>query len=142
MLHPGHDQRATAGLVRGGQWLKAFVLQAAGARAQACDYCASAIPLGELRCPGCGATATLEPSKASADGGSALPNRQWLVPLLLCVLFPPALLVMGPLIFWRWLRTDNRGWILPLLVCLFFPPAVLLVAPALLWRSPGKRGAR
>jgi hypothetical protein len=49
---------------------------------------------------------------------------------------------MGPLIFWRWLRTDNRGWILPLLVCLFFPPAVLLVAPALLWRSPGKRGAR
>lgn len=139
MTHLGYGQRPMPSLKDGGQWLKAFLLRAAGARAQACDYCASAIPVGEVRCPGCGATATVNPSTSSPTGQSTTPNRQWVLPLLLCLLFPPALLVIIPILFWRWLRREKRGWIAPLLICLFFPPAVLLVAPALLWRSPGKR---
>ncbi len=134
MTFLGHEQRLVPGLSQGGQWLKAFLLQAEGARAQACDYCTSAIPVGEVRCHGCGATATVNPSTLSPTGQSTTPSRQWVLPVLLCVVFPPALLVIMPIIFWRWLRRENRGFILSLLICLFFPPAVLLVAPALLWR--------
>jgi hypothetical protein len=66
-------------------------------------------------------------------------SRQLLVPLLLCLVFPPALLVIVPILFWRWLRRDNRGWIVPVLICMAFPPAVLIVAPALLWRTPKRQ---
>lgn len=134
-----------SGLERGGRWLKSLLLRAFGARPLTCDYCASAIPFGDVHCPGCGATATLgappKPSRRSAPsattgGAGRAGSRPWLVPLLLCILFPPALLVVLPVLFWRWLRRGNTGWILPLLICVVFPPAVLLVAPALLWRRP------
>jgi len=136
-----HEQRLIPSLSQGGQWLKTFLLQAAGARPQTCDYCASAIPVGEVRCLGCGATAPANSPTTSQASQVTTPSRQWVLPLLLCVVFPPALFVIMPIIFWRWLRRENRGWLLPLLICLFFPPAVLLVAPALLWRPPAKRKA-
>ena len=137
-----HEQRLRLGLAEGGQWLRAALLQAAGGRPVVCDYCGSAIPVGTARCHGCGATASGSAPKAAPEGSDTTANRHWVLPLLLCVLFPPALLVVIPIVFWRWLRRGDRGWIVPLLVCLLFPPAVLLVAPALLWRPTGSAEAR
>lgn len=120
-------------LAHRGQSLKGFVLQAMGARPRICAYCDSTIPVGDTRCCSCNAAVT-DATPTIDEGQSA--NRPWIVPLLLCTIFPPALFILVPALFWRWLRKGNTGWILPSLICLFFPPAVLLVAPALFWRSP------
>lgn len=141
MTHFSEAQRPLRGLTPGYRWLRAFLLRAAGARALSCEYCGSAIPLGEVQCRGCGATATSKSFEESRPGENATTSRQWLLPVLLCLFFPPALLVIVPVLFWRWLRKERRGWLLPLLVCIAFPPAVLIVAPALLWRPPGKHEA-
>jgi 4-amino-4-deoxy-L-arabinose transferase-like glycosyltransferase len=92
-----------------------------------------------VQCRGCGATATSKSVAAALPGDKRPSDRQWLLPVLLCLFFPPALLVIVPILFWRWLRRDNRGWIVPVLICMAFPPAVLIVAPALLWRTPKRQ---
>jgi len=136
MTHLGQEQRPPGGPPRGYERLRLLLLRATGARTLVCEYCGSAIPLGEVQCRGCGARATAKSVEASRPGESTATNRHWLLPVLLCLFFPPALFVIVPILFWRWLRQEGRGWILPLLVCLVFPPAVLIVAPALLWRLP------
>ena len=137
MTHLDQKQRPLAGLTPGQQWFRALLLRATGARALVCDYCGSAIPLGEVQCRGCGATATSKSVEASQPAERTISNRPWLLPVLICLVFPPAILVFIPLLLWRWLRKDKRGWTLPLLICLVFPPAVLVVAPALFWRPRG-----
>jgi 4-amino-4-deoxy-L-arabinose transferase-like glycosyltransferase len=139
MTSLGQERRLSESLLPAYQWLRACLLRAAGERALVCEYCGSAIPLGEVQCRGCGATATSKSVAAALPGESMPDSRQWLVPLLLCLVFPPALLVIVPILFWRWLRRDNRGWIVPVLICMAFPPAVLIVAPALLWRTPKRQ---
>ena len=136
MTHLGNkqqnEQQYVPVLGEGGRALKAFLLQAAGARPRICAYCESMVSVGGLRCASCGATVTHEMPQA---GETATPEKQWIIPLLLSVFFPPALLIIIPSLFWRWLRKANRGWLVPILICVFFPPAALIVAPALLWPS-------
>ena len=119
--------------------IQSFLLQASGARERACDYCGSTIPVGERACQGCGAAvSTMAPQEHGNGSGD---RNQWIVPLLLCFFFPPAMLIVLPVMFWRWLRRERRNWIVPLLACFLFPPAVLLVVPAFLWPSAGRRKA-
>ncbi len=128
--------RSLTSLTDVGRLLKVFLLRAMGARDQRCAYCASTIPVGEAECRSCGAAVSNESAPIDEVVSKKL---RWVVPLLLCVVFPPALIVIAPVLFWRWLRQESRGWLLPILICLFFPPAALIVAPALLWRSPNRR---
>jgi hypothetical protein len=141
MTHLDQERRPLPDLTQSARWLRAFLLRAVGSRPLVCEYCGSAIPVGEVQCRGCGATATSKSLAAARPGESATTDRQWLLPVLLCVVFPPAMMVIVPVLFWRWLRKERRGWLLPLLVCIVFPPAVLIVAPALLWRAHGKHEA-
>ena len=132
MNQPRDEAQLLPLLVQGGRSLRALGLRAMGETAFRCAYCASMIPVGDVQCSACGATATREDRQPDEDDRTQGP---WVTPLLLCFFFPPALLIICPILFWRWLRKRDRGWIIPSLICLAFPPAVLLVAPALLRQS-------
>lgn len=138
MVQYGHEPGSAPILGQRGQSLKAMVMQVLGARPRRCAYCASIIPVGDVRCQGCGAAVNDE---SPPTGDSSMTAQHAMIALLSCVIFPPALLIIVPTLFWRWLRKANRGWVLSLLICIAFPPAVLLVAPAMLWRTPAKRAA-
>ena len=74
--------------------IQSFLLQASGARERACDYCGSTIPVGERACQGCGAAvSTMAPQEHGNGSGD---RNQWIVPLLLCFFFPPAMLIVLP----------------------------------------------
>lgn len=125
------------------QFLKILLLQATGARPGKCAYCGSIVAIGYARCDSCGANASIESAQIAGDATTECFGP---VPILLCSIFPPALVFVIPLLFWRWLRRADRGWVVPLLICLFFPPATLMVAPALLLgaraRSASSTGRR
>jgi hypothetical protein len=125
----GRYSPSGAKLAGAAQFLKILLFQAMGARPGKCTYCGSMVAIGNMRCGGCGASASIEIARTT---GAETHEFFGAVPILLCVLFPPALVFVIPLLFWRWLRRADRGWVVPLLICVFFPPATLMVAPALL----------
>ncbi|MCB1971804.1 MAG: hypothetical protein R3D03_12795 [Geminicoccaceae bacterium] len=137
MAHRGDAlQQALSMSIRGLQSFRETCQRSGGRSAGICDYCGSTIPWSQYHCSGCGAAA---PPQVPAVAASDSPDRRWVVPLLLCMVFPPVLVIVAPILFVRWIRRPNRGWIVPVLFCLLFPPAVIVVAPALLWRSPARQ---
>lgn len=125
----GRNSPPKTKLADAAQFLKPLLLQAMGVRPGQCAYCGSIIAIGEARCVGCGANASIEATKRTY---TAKTERVGAIPILLCFLFPPALFLVILVLFWRWLRSADHGWIVPLLICIFVPPATLIVAPALL----------
>ncbi|MEZ5825568.1 MAG: hypothetical protein R3C97_12775 [Geminicoccaceae bacterium] len=132
MPHFGNEARPRMAVDIDGRAVRAFMLRATGAKDRVCDYCGSTIPVGERACNGCGAAVTsLPPQIAETPTG----HQQWIVPVLLCFFFPPALLIVAPTLFWRWLRKENHNWFLLFGLCLFFPPAAFFVAAAWFWHK-------
>lgn len=80
------------------QLLRVCFLQATGAREHACAYCTSILPMGDHQCAACGAKRTA----SSPNLEDKEPTKgNWIVPLLICLFFPPAALLVAPALLWR-----------------------------------------